>query len=243
MALINDFLKSLAMPVSDLAKWLEEEHQVAVAETIEKWNQLTGMLITIDEDSVNCASVEDQTININKKVTPKTNGVVGKLDPKLCQHIFIAGGRKGQQCTTKPKGGKSDRCSAHKLKVKKSESDSDAPKKQPTKKTVKAKKNVKTDSETDSSKKKIKRKSIQKKSADSDSEEEEEYISTVVPDTKPQKKVPQSDSDSDSEEETPKKKSPQKKVPQSDSDSDSEEETPKKKSPQKKVPQSDSDSD
>lgn len=229
MALINNFLKSLAMPVGDLAKWLEEEHQIPVAETISKWNELTGMQISIDEDgSADCEEVEDQTININnnKKVGKPTLGG-GKLDPKLCQHVFVAGGRKGQQCTTKPKGGKSDRCSAHKIKAKKSDSDSDVSKpKKVVKKVVKKapKKQVKTDSENESK---------------NSSDEESEVETAVKP--KQQKKIPKSDSenedsdknhsgsDSESEEEdkpAPKKPAPkkkiQKKVPPSDIESGSE---------------------
>jgi hypothetical protein len=101
------------MPVGDLAKWLYEEHQVPVNDTIAKWNSLTGMKITIEEDVVNCEEVVDQTIAIKNK----NQNVNIQLNPKLCQHIFIVGKRRNQQCTTKPKGG-NDRCSAHKAKPK-----------------------------------------------------------------------------------------------------------------------------
>jgi len=114
MSLLNDFLKSLTMPVGDLAKWLYEEHQVPVNDTIAKWNSLTGMKITIEEDVVNCEEVADQTIAIKNK-NQNVNNI--QLNPKLCQHIFIVGKRRNQQCTTKPKGG-NDRCSAHKAKPK-----------------------------------------------------------------------------------------------------------------------------
>ena len=114
MSLLNDFLKSLTMPVGDLAKWLYEEHQVPVNDTIAKWNSLTGMKITIEEDVVNCEEVVDQTIAIKNK-NQNVNNI--QLNPKLCQHIFIVGKRRNQQCTTKPKGG-NDRCSAHKAKPK-----------------------------------------------------------------------------------------------------------------------------
>lgn len=121
MSLLNDFLKSLTMPVGDLAKWLYEEHQVPVNDTIAKWNSLTGMKITIEEDVVNCEEVADQTIAIKNKNQNVNNIQLDpnniQLDPKLCQHIFIAGKRRNQQCTTKPKGG-NDRCSAHKAKPK-----------------------------------------------------------------------------------------------------------------------------
>lgn len=228
MALINNFLKSLAMPVGDLAKWLEEEHQISVIETISKWNELTGMQISIDEDgSVDCEEVEDQTININNKKVGKPTLATGKLDPKLCQHVFVAGGRKGQQCTTKPKGGKSDRCSAHKIKAKKSDSDSDAntPKKQ-VKKVVK--KQVKK-----APKKQVKTDDSENEAKNSSDEEESEVETAVKP--KQQKKIPKSDSENEESDKD-----------HSDSDSESEEEdkpAPKKPAPkkkiQKKVPPSD----
>lgn len=111
MAFVNNFLKALTMPIGDLAKWLEEEHQVPAADTIEKWNELTGMKVTMEEDnSVDCEDVEDQTINIEKNQKIVTNTLV-------CQHVFLTGLRKGQQCTIRPKDG--DRCSAHKNKEKK----------------------------------------------------------------------------------------------------------------------------
>ncbi|ADO00503.1 hypothetical protein WIV_gp159 [Wiseana iridescent virus] len=221
MALINNFLKSLAMPVGDLAKWLEEEHQIPVVETISKWNELTGMQISIDEEgSADCEEVEDQTININNKKVGKPTLATGKLNPILCQHVFVAGGRKGQQCGTKPKGGKADRCSAHKIKVKKSDSDSDAskPKKQVKKQVKKApKKQVKTDSENEA------------KSSDEESE-----VETVKP--KQQKKIPKSDSEN---EDSDKDHS----LSGSDSEIEDEKPTPKKPAPkkkiQKKVPPSD----
>lgn len=156
MSFVNDFLKSVAMPIGDLAKWLEEEHQVPAVSTIEKWNELTGMKVTIDENSIDCEEVEDQTINIKKKKSNSPSPTVEHLDSILCQHIFIAGNRKGQQCTTKPKGG-NDRCSAHKMKVKKgdiSDPETSKPIKRPVKKVIKTKKGKKTDSESDTKKKK-----------------------------------------------------------------------------------------
>lgn len=193
MAFVNDFLKSLAMPIGDLAKWLEEEHQVPVSDTIEKWNELTGMQVVVNNNTTTCEEVEEQTVNIGKKNVPKNNALI----PTKCQHVFIAGNRKGQQCTTKPKGD-NDRCSAHKIKVKKggqSNSDDEPAaqvktlKKRPVKK-IKSKEIIKTGS---------------------DSEEE-----TVVPVTKPKKKIPISDSESESEDENP---APKKKYSE-DSDSD-----------------------
>jgi hypothetical protein len=193
MAFVNDFLKSLAMPIGDLAKWLEEEHRVPVSDTIEKWNELTGMQVVVN-DTTTCEEVEEQTVNICKKTVPKNNTLVSTT----CQHVFIAGNRKGQQCTTKPKGG-NDRCSAHKIKVKKggqSNSDDEPAaqattlKKRPVKK-IKSKEIVKTDSESETKKN-------PKSMFDTDSEEETETV--VPPATKPKKKIPFSDSESESEE-------------------------------------------
>jgi hypothetical protein len=202
MAFINDFLKSLAMPIGDLAKWLEEEHQVPVKTTIEKWNELTGMNITTSGD---VDDVVDQTINIDKNNSPSG------LDPKTCQHVFIAGKRKNQQCTTKPKGG-NDRCSSHKNKVKKGESDPETPKKKQVKKVVKSKETVQTDSESEDDA------PVKKSVFDADTEEEPKQV------TRPQKKISsssESESESDDEKPTPKKKS-QKKVPPPSTDSEEE---------------------
>jgi hypothetical protein len=166
MAFVNDFLKSLAMPIGDLAKWLEEEHQVPVKTTIEKWNELTGMNITTSGD---VDDVVDQTINIDKKKNSPSG-----LDPKTCQHVFIAGKRKNQQCTTKPKGG-NDRCSSHKNKVKKGESsnsDPETPKKKQVKKVVKSKETVQTDSDSESEDDAPKKKPVKKSVFDADTEEE-----------------------------------------------------------------------
>ena len=152
MAFVNNFLKNLTMPLGDLAKWLEEEHQVPVVDTIEKWNELTGMNVTIgDDEAFDCEDVVDQTIDLNKK----------ELDANVCQHVFRTGNRKGQQCTIKPKGG-SDRCSAHRKKGRKqavknlpskefldSEDESDLKKEVPPKPVKSKKKAPKNDSDAD----------------------------------------------------------------------------------------------
>lgn len=217
MAFVNDFLKSLAIPIGDLAKWLEEEHQVPVSDTIEKWNEITGMQVVVNNNGTTCEEVEEQTVNVGKKIQ------VNNLIPTACQHVFIAGNRKGQQCTTKPKGG-NDRCSAHKIKVKKggqsnSEDESvsqvKTTKKSPIK--TKSKKVVKTDSESETTKK-----NPTKSIFDPLDEEESK---TIVPVTKP--KIPFSDSESDYEDEKPtlKKKLPKKlpkKIPPKETDSDSD---------------------
>jgi hypothetical protein len=207
MAFVNDFLKSLAMPIGDLAKWLEEEHQVSVSDTIEKWNELTGMQVVVSDNSTTCEEVEEQTVNINKKNVVKNNALIS-----TCQHVFIAGHRKGQQCTTKPKGG-NDRCSAHKIKVSDNESATQVKTlKKRTVKKIKSKEIVKTDSESETPKKSM---------FDTDSEEETE---TVVPVTKkPKKKIPISDSESEPEDEKPAPKKNQKKIPPKGTDSEDNE--------------------
>ena len=208
MAFVNDFLKSLAMSIGDLAKWLEEEHRVPVSDTIEKWNELTGMQVVVNNNTTTCEEVEEQTVNIGKKHVPKNNALI----PTTCQHVFIAGNRKGQQCTTKPKGG--NRCSAHKIKVKKggqSNSD-DEPAAQAKTLKKQSKEIVKTDSESETKKN-------PRSMFDTDSEETE--TETVVPVTKPKKKIPISDSESESEDEKPApKKKPQKKIPPKGTDSE-----------------------
>lgn len=174
MAFVNNFLKNLTMPLGDLAKWLEEEHQVPVVDTIEKWNELTGMNVTIgDDEAFDCEDVVDQTIDLNKK----------ELDANVCQHVFRTGNRKGQQCTIKPKGG-SDRCSAHRKKDEKE----DKPKKE--KKEKKEKKGRKQAAKNLPSKEFL------------DSEDESDLKKEVPP--KPvkskKKKAPKNDSDADEPE-------------------------------------------
>jgi hypothetical protein len=201
------------MPVGDLAKWLYEEHQVPVNDTIAKWNSLTGMKITIEEDVVNCEEVADQTIAIKNK-NQNVNNI--QLNPKLCQHIFIAGKRRNQQCTTKPKGG-NDRCSAHKAKPKAKTSPITSPKVAP-----------------------------KKKKAYYSSEEEEDVESGAEVEKKdvPESGVSESD-DEEKEPEVPVKKSPQKSIFDTDSEEEEEPKVEKKKwkkkaikksSPKKKVP-------
>ena len=61
MTFVNNFLSTLALPIGDLARWLEAEHHVPLSTTIGKWNELTGMKVTVEENSVGCGAVEDQT--------------------------------------------------------------------------------------------------------------------------------------------------------------------------------------
>ncbi len=184
MAFVNDFMRTLALPIADLAKWLEVEHQISVSITIAKWNELTGMKVTVDENSASCDNVEDQTINVKKvvkKAADTTNAA--ELDPILCQHVFIAGQRKGQQCSTKPKGGK-DRCSAHKLKIKANSDGSDeepVAKKSP-KKPVAAKKSPKKPA--------AKKSPPKKKSSPKKSDDEDEDFNSEDDFSEPARKVP-----------------------------------------------------
>jgi hypothetical protein len=147
MTFVHNFLKNIALPIGDLARWLEIEHKIPLSTTMEKWNELTGMKITTDNSS-SCAEKggenfksDSSEVVENMKNLTKTEvkervksfmdqGLVdtghtlivtqkskdGPLDPLLCQHVFIAGRRKGQQCFIKPNGGK-DRCSSHKIKI------------------------------------------------------------------------------------------------------------------------------
>lgn len=193
MAFVNNFLKALTMPIGDLAKWLEEEHQVPAADTIEKWNELTGMKVTMEEDnSVDCEDVEDQTINIEKNQKIVTNTLV-------CQHVFLTGLRKGQQCTIRPKDG--DRCSAHKNKEKKEPKPKKerkaGKKRQPISKEIIEEEDEKSDSDSEQPPKK------ETKVPDSGGEESEpEKKQKPAPKKGPKRKmtmkVPDSDDDNDS---------------------------------------------
>jgi len=210
MAFVNNFLKTLAIPLGDLAKWLEEEHNVPVLSTIEKWNEISGMNVTINDTGATCADVENQIITIGSKTVVKS-AVSTPLDSTLCQHVFIAGNRKGQQCNIRPKKG-NDRCSAHKKKQPKSpeivvESDSEAETSKPVpkpvpKNVVKAKK---SDSEAETSKpvprrvnKRVNKRVVKAKKSDSETE-------TFTPLRKPPKKVvPDSSDDDDDDNDEPK---------------------------------------
>jgi hypothetical protein len=108
MALIMEIMKTIAMPIGELALWLEETYQVDINETIGKWGELTGMKITVKENVTSCGEETVETIKINKKIP--------KIKTKdTCQHTFLSGQKVGEQCTTKPKNGAAY-CSAHKPK-------------------------------------------------------------------------------------------------------------------------------
>lgn len=109
MSLIMEIMKTIATPIGELALWLEETYQVDINETINKWGELTGMKITVEENVISGGEVETETtIKINKKI-PKTK------TKDTCQHTFLSGQKVGEQCTTKPKNGATF-CSAHKPK-------------------------------------------------------------------------------------------------------------------------------
>ena len=188
MAFVNNFMKTLTMPIGELAKWLEENHNVPMNLTIEKWNDITGMNVSVDESGFNCSDVIDQTIVIGKgeKATKKKQKRVvppppSTLDPSLCQHIFMAGQRRNTQCNIKPKNGNT-KCSSHN-KEKKVKDDNKSDQEKPQKQAVvKAKKNEK--------------KYISSSSESSDSEEEME---TQIPLTQISRKKIPSDSELDSD--------------------------------------------
>jgi len=124
-----EIMKTIATPMGELALWLEETYQVEIKDTMEKWHELTGMNITVQDDVVSHDKVDSidvktvKTVKSAKKI-PKTKDV--------CQHIFMSGKNVGEQCTTKPKNGALF-CSAHRpkdsVKSAKSAKASKAPKK------------------------------------------------------------------------------------------------------------------
>jgi hypothetical protein len=228
MTFVNNFLKTLAIPIGDLANWLEAEHHIPASATIDKWNELTGMKVTIDENSTSCEELDNQIVNVNKKPSRLATTCNGNLlDPQLCQHVFIAGHRKGQQCSTKPKGGK-DRCSAHKLKIPKT-TNIDTSELEPKKsiKSSKSKETIQSDSEDDdfsepARKVPLPKKKLEKKvplSSDSEDDDFSEPARKVpLPKKKLEKKVPttsgsesNSKSDDDDEFSEPARKIPPKK--------------------------------
>ncbi|AHL67590.1 hypothetical protein DH26_gp097 [Chloriridovirus anopheles1] len=270
MAFVNDFMRSLALPIGELAKWLEEEHNVPSNSTIEMWNKISGMNVQLTETGPITEEVKNQTINIST-----TNKKCGGTNPNenMCQHIFLVGKRKGQQCNIKPKYG-ADKCSAHKPKpkpkpkVKKDtkESGSEGSESAPSKKVSSA-----PSKKVSSTTRKVSNKPKTPEILESDSKDEQPKPKTPEipesdsedeqPKSKPKPtpvkalKVPESDSeesepektDSDSEDEQPKSKP--KSTPsdseESETDSDSEDEQPKSKPKPTsvkalKVPESDS---
>ena len=111
MTLILNIMTTIATPIGELALWLEETYQVSINETIGKWEELTGMKITVSEGGISHEEAESTTVetarNLKNKKIPKTKDT--------CQHTFLSGQKVGEQCTTKPKNG-AVFCSAHKPK-------------------------------------------------------------------------------------------------------------------------------
>jgi hypothetical protein len=135
MALIMEIMKTIAQPVEELARWLEETYQVETIATIDKWRNLTGMTINLDCAVGDCAVTSEEvqvqsSTKFSKKI-PKTK--------EVCQHIFLSGQKAGEQCTTKPKNG-ATHCSAHKPKssVKSVKSNAEKPSKKKEGKKVDA---------------------------------------------------------------------------------------------------------
>jgi hypothetical protein len=168
------------------------------------------MKVTMDK---NCEEVADQNVTISLASASNQKVSGPPIVSGLCQHIFLVGNRKGQQCTTKPKGG-NNKCCAHKTKVKKTDanrSDSDASSKNKYRKKIISKSEC--DSESDEKKKVPGHKKV---SLSEDSTDEDEQQTKKVQDKKQQrKKVPLSLSEhsTDEDEPIPKKKVMKKKVP------------------------------
>jgi hypothetical protein len=118
MTLVNQIAYSMAVPIGLLAAWLQDTHGVDPSVLLEKWEDLTGMEVTIDEESrsgecLSISSPEKVVVSLSKSPpsgdeAPKTyHDAFGH-----CKHVFLVGSRKGERCCTKPKSG--DWCSAHK---------------------------------------------------------------------------------------------------------------------------------
>jgi hypothetical protein len=192
MAFVNDFLKSLAIPVCDLADWLEKDHNIPIIETIKKWNEITGMKVTTDK---NCKEVVDQTVSV-----VRSNQKSASSNLNQCQHVFLVGNRKGQQCSTKPKGG-NNKCCAHKTKPKKTDanrSDSDASRPQSAE-----------GRRVEGRDKRFKKKTLSKSECDDSESDAEKQLPQIT--KKTEKKIPLSSSDSDTDDEEKKVVLPSKK--------------------------------
>lgn len=101
-----DMMKIVAEPVKKLSEWVVESHPTSVEEILQKWQDLTGVNIQVE----NCdASRQGQiTVKVSKsKNIPKTK--------ETCHHIFTGGQKAGDQCLIKPKDG-AKFCSSHKPK-------------------------------------------------------------------------------------------------------------------------------
>jgi cobalamin biosynthesis protein CobT len=117
--IMNKFLCDLAQPIGELAIWLEEMHNIPATETVQKWNDLTGMVITLDENIVTCKPTEDQKVCIVAKLKKISKAKKAKAEkiPKIkrdgCPYVMKAGARMGIQCGIVPKNKEETFCSTH----------------------------------------------------------------------------------------------------------------------------------
>jgi hypothetical protein len=202
-------MKTIATPIGELALWLEKTYQVDINETIGKWEELTGMTITVSENEISHNEVESMTIVVD--TAKKLNKKIPKTKTKdTCQHTFLGGQKVGEQCTTKPKNG-AVFCSAHKPKDKDSIKSTSSTAKKSKKKEIKQMEKIDPEFESDSADKEVKatkekkkkvvtpKKSTKKVSGDTDLEnsddealmsEPEEIAKPLLLKKKPSKPVP-----------------------------------------------------
>jgi hypothetical protein len=122
MTLVNQIAHSMAVPIGLLAAWLQDSYDIDPAVFLEKWEDLTGMEVTIDEESrsgkcLSIASPEKVVVSLSK--SPPSGGEAPKTYHDAfghCKHVFLVGSRKGERCCTKPKSG--DWCSTRRKKIK-----------------------------------------------------------------------------------------------------------------------------
>lgn len=98
-----DMTRIIAEPVKMLSEWIVESRPANIEDIFQKWHDLTGMDIRIDNDR----PASSITLSSTLKKVPKVK--------ETCRHIFESGQKAGQQCLTKPKNG-ADLCSSHKPK-------------------------------------------------------------------------------------------------------------------------------
>jgi hypothetical protein len=122
-SIMNEFAKALMKPICEMAEWLQKEHSIPVKDTIDKWNELSGMKVVLNDDATyQCQEEPAVEVNLHQEEDVKVMVRQG-----LCKHVFAVGKRKGQRCPTKPKCG-NDYCSSHKKKEVKAASSSDSEK-------------------------------------------------------------------------------------------------------------------
>jgi hypothetical protein len=150
MALIMDFAKTIAQPIGELAVWLEETYNVDRTQVSQKWSELTGMKLVIQDE-------EEDAVGTVSAAGRRSASVSSTASSKAaCKHVFMVGEKKGQQCTTKPKNG-AEYCSAHKPKKPKDSESNVADEVEKPKK--KSKKDETTEDEAEKPKKKSSTKS------------------------------------------------------------------------------------